>query len=149
MNIINYVYPKSEFVNGVYIPFNIEEEKIEKIKLNLEQITKLQPDFILQTEYFYRDTVFITENKKEFYCKKQTTSHYNKKSKNLHIVYTTEFIEAHNFPILNCYHHVENKEIYKYGNVLLIKNNNNWTICVEYKSKESIEKVLEQILKII
>jgi hypothetical protein len=151
---MNYVFPKSEYANGKYTPFKIEETKIEQIKKQLEQITKKPVQFVLQTEHFYRDLVKVEENlenykQKELYFKKMTIAKYNQTTKNLHITYTTEPIEEFNFPKLNNYHHVETKEIYRYGDVMLIKNNIQWTICIKYESKESVEKLYEQVLKII
>lgn len=151
---MNYVYPKSEFLNGVYTTHKIQNEKIEKLKQNLQKITGQSPQIISQTEYIYRDLVKVesicADNQKELYLKRQTNSKYNSSTKNLHIVYNMEHIEDYNFPNLNSYHHTEKKEIHKYGDVLLIKNNNaHWTICIKYESKESVEKLFEQVLKII
>jgi plasmid maintenance system killer protein len=150
---MNYVYPKSEFLNGVYTPFKIEDTKIEKLKQSLEKIIKKEKQVIFQTESLYRDGVKVetlsNDKTQELYYKKITRAKYNKSTKNLHIIYDIEQIEPHNFPNLNKYHHIETKEIHQYGDVLLIKNNTHWTICIKYDSKESVEKIYEQVMNII
>lgn len=147
---MNYVYPKSEFLNGVYTTYNIKDSSIEKLKQKLQKITGKSEQIIFQTEYIYRDLVKVEssfENKqKELYVKKQTNSKYNPSTKNLHIIYNIQELENYNFPNLNSYHHVEKKEIHKYGDVLLIKNNKYWTICINYELKESVEKLFEQVM---
>jgi hypothetical protein len=150
---MNYVYPKSEFSDGIYTTYKIPNNKIDELKLSLEKLTGQTLQTIVQTEYFYRDLVkvySVCDNKiKELYVKKQTKATYNSKTKNLHIIYAVDPIEEYNFPNLKEYHHIETKEIYKYGNVLLVKNNTNWTICLKYDNKQQIEKLLEGIIKLI
>jgi len=151
---MNYIYPKSEFTNGVYIPHKISHEKIENVKNLLKKITNQNPQIIFQTEYIYRDQAFITiitnNITTEMYCKKRINAEFNNITKNLHITYELTPIEKYNFPVLNTYHHVDNKEIHKYKNILLIKiDDTNWNICIEYQKKQSIDQLLEKITKII
>lgn len=152
---MSYVYPKSEFSNGVYKTHKIENNKIEKLKQSLQKITGQSPQIISQIEHIYRDLIKVEsicegdDKQKELYLKRQINSKYNSITKNLHIFYNVEYIEDYNFPILNLYHNTEKKEIHKYGDVLLIKNNSNWTICIKYESKESVEKLFDQVIKLI
>ena len=150
---MNYVYPKSEFSNGVYATLSIENDKINQLKREIQKITGKSEKIINQTEYIYRDIVIVEVKSdnvvNEVYCKRSTGAKYNKTTKNLHIIYNIEQIEPHNFPNLNKYHHIEIKEIHQYGDVMLIKNNTHWTVCIKYESKESVEKLYEQIMKLI
>lgn len=147
---MNYVYPKSEFSNGVYTTYKIENDKIEKLKQSLQKITGQSEQIIFQTEHIYRDLIKVestcNDKQKELYIKRQTNSKYNHSTKNLHVVYNIEHLEDYNFPNLNSYHHIEKKEIHKYGDVMLILNNTYWTICIKYESKESVEKIFEQVI---
>lgn len=150
---MNYLYPKSNFSNGVYTTYKINESKIENIKNNLKKITNQEANVVQQIEYIYRDLVHVEigcgTQEKNLYCKRTLFVKYNNDSKNLHIIYNLKPISEFNFPNLNKYHHIDKKEIHQYGDIMLIKYDTYWTICIKYDTKESIQKIYDQVVKLI
>lgn len=145
---MNYIYPKSTHTGCTYTPHKIEESKIEKLKQKLKLISKCDEQIILQTEYFYRDLVKIEIDNNEIFVKKKTFAKFDQ-SQHLHVIHNIIPIEKHNFPNLNSYHNIDHKEIHKFGNILLIKTNSFWTICVQCNNKKDAMFLLEQIEKVI
>lgn len=146
---MQYVYPMSNCSNNVFYPFKIENSDIENTKNKLIKITKCsEPVKITQTEYYYRDLVKIVlcdGNKTTTYATKKSYASYDDNNE-LIISYNIKPIEPCKFPNLSKYDNVENKLIYKYDNVLLIKTNDNcwWTVCIENNTCD--ESLLKKII---
>lgn len=145
---MNYLYPKTIKTDNIYTPHVIDDNLIENIKVKIEEITGCDFQVTHQTEYFYRDLVKVELNRNELFLKKKINARYNEKKQHLYISYDVESINSNQFPNLNSYHHVETKEIWKCQNILLIKNNTRWTICIEYNKLEQMEKSLSMIKKL-
>jgi hypothetical protein len=155
---MNYTYPKSRIANNGYIPHKINESKIADLEIQISKLTKAIKQTVVQTEYYYRDLVKVESfdlydqynQKNEFYFKKKQTALFDLKTNELTIKYETKEIKSHNFPNLHTYDYDEQKTIYKFNNVLLIKNRSFWTICVQYDKKTNeITNIITELNKII
>jgi hypothetical protein len=139
---MNYTYPKSIVVNNCYIPHKIGDSEIANLETQLNELTKSTKQIIIQTEYYYRDLVKVEsidqknpDQKNDSYFKKKQVALFDPKTNELTIKYEIKEIKSYNFPNLHTYDHVEQKNIWKFNNVLLIKNESCWTICVQYDKK--------------
>lgn len=150
---MNYVYPKSSLLNSSYTPVVIDESKIESLKSELQKITNSKEEIITQIEYVYRDMIKIEsvfENvNTEMFLKKKCLVNFNDNTKLLEIKYEIIQVDKNNFPNLHSYHHTEEKEIHKFGNILLIKNKTFWTICVDSSDKKICATLISKVNKLI
>ena len=149
---MKYIYPKTTIKNDTFIPYKIETNNIDNVRKQLKNTTNEFEQYITQTEYIYRDLIrveIISDNVITAYYKKQTYASYDNVSKNLYVTYVTHEINDYNFPNLENYNHIENKKIYKYGDILLTYNNFFWTICICSDIDDKTQKILKIIDDII
>jgi hypothetical protein len=141
-----YLYPNCIIFPNYIIPKKYTLLEIEKIKSKF----KLLKDINICETYF-KDLVCYKDKDKN------TNTYFRKSSqcslvKNYMLLSTIlKPISEDEFPLLSTYHHTETKflEIFELNtiNIIITKQDENYTICFEIKNKHEFDKEINIILK--